>query len=119
MKKFYLFDLDGTLIDSMRQWSQKMLLILERENIPYPEDIIQKITPLGDVKTAEYFIRLGVKKSVEEILAAMDAYAEEEYAHKIPLKPYVREYLMHLQPRGASLYVLTASPHKLTEVCLK
>ena len=119
MKKFYLFDLDGTLIDSMRQWSQKMLLILERENIPYPEDIIQKITPLGDVKTAEYFFRLGVKKSVEEILAAMDAYAEEEYAHKIPLKPYVREYLMHLQHRGASLNVLTASPHKLTDVCLK
>ena len=115
----YLFDLDGTLIDSMRQWSQKMLLILERENIPYPEDLIQKITPLGDRKTAEYFIRLGVKKTAEEILAAMDEYARDEYAHKIPLKPYVKEYLVQLKRRGASLYVLTASPHALTDVCLK
>ncbi len=120
MQFIYLFDLDGTLIDSMRQWSQKMLLILEQEKIEYPPDIIQKITPLGDKKTAEYFISMGVKdKSVEEILAQMDAYAENEYANNILLKPYVREYLLHLKKQGARLNVLTASPHKLTDICLK
>lgn len=116
---YYLFDLDGTLIDSMHQWAQKMLCILEREKISYPADILQVITPLGDRKTAEYFISLGVKRSMEELLAAMDEYALAEYTYKIPLKPFVKEYLWRLKQQGASLNVLTASPHKLTDVCLK
>lgn len=115
----YIFDFDGTLVDSMQQWSRKMLHILDENNIAYPPDVIKIITPLGDRGTAEYFRSLGVKLSVGEILALMDSYAMEEYAHKIPAKPYVRETLLRLKSEGHSLNVLTSSPHKMLDVCLK
>lgn len=51
----YIFDFDGTLVDSMQQWSGKMLHILDENNIAYPPDVIKIITPLGDRGTAEYF----------------------------------------------------------------
>lgn len=115
----YIFDFDGTLVDSMQQWSGKMLHILDENNIAYPPDVIKIITPLGDRGTAEYFRSLGVKLSVGEILALMDSYAMEEYTHKIPAKPYVRETLLRLKSEGHSLNVLTSSPHKMLDVCLK
>lgn len=115
----YIFDFDGTLVDSMRRWSGKMLNILDKNNISYPPDIIKTITPLGDRGTAEYFRSLGVKMSVSEILDLMDSYAMREYEYNIPAKPHVGEALARLKSEGHSLNVLTASPHKMLDVCLK
>ena len=115
----YIFDFDGTLVDSMHQWSAKMLNILDKNGIYYPPDIIKTITPLGDRGTAEYFRKLGVKMSVSEILELMDSYAMKEYQFNIPAKPYVAETLHRLKADGHTLNVLTASPHKMLDVCLK
>lgn len=115
----YIFDFDGTLVDSMKQWAAKMLHVLEENNIDYPDDIIKTITPLGDRATAKYFIELGVKMSVEEILTLMAKYAIDEYTYRIPLKPHVKEKLEELKKDGHSLNVLTASPHMMLDVCLK
>ena len=115
----YLFDFDGTLVDSMPQWSEKMLLILKKSGVSYPDDIIKIITPLGDNGTAEYFIKLGVQMSKQEMFDLMDSYAIQEYTYNIPAKPYVVETLQRLKAAGHSLNVLTASPHKMLDVCLK
>ncbi len=119
--KYHIFDLDGTLADSMQQWAGKMINILEISGITeYPKDIIRIITPLGDRGTAEYFINeLGVKMSVDEIIAYMDKYALDEYTYRIPLKDGVKEYLEKLKANGEYLGVLTASPHRFLDVCLK
>ena len=114
----YIFDFDGTLVDSMQQWSSKMLNVLDSNNITYPPDIIKTITPLGDRGTAEYFRSLGVKMNVQEILDLMDRYAMHEYEFNIPAKPYVAETLSRLKSAGHSLNVLTASPHKMLDICL-
>ncbi len=115
----YLFDFDGTLVDSMQQWSQKMLLILDKSGVSYPKDIIKIITPLGDNGTADYFIKLGVPMTKQEMFDLMDSYAIKEYTYNIPAKPYVSETLHALKRAGHSLNVLTASPHKMLDVCLK
>lgn len=114
----YIFDFDGTLVDSMQQWSSKMLNVLNSNNIAYPQDIIKIITPLGDRGTAEYLRSMGVKMSIREILDLMDSYAMHEYEFNIPAKPYVAETLARLKSDGHSLNVLTASPHKMLDVCL-
>ncbi len=119
--KYHIFDLDGTLADSMQQWAGKMLNILKINGVTsYPDDIIRIITPLGDRGTAEYFINeLGVKMTVDEVIAYMDKYALDEYAYRIPLKDGVKEYLEKLKANGEYLGVLTASPHRFLDVCLK
>ena len=116
----YLFDFDGTLVDSMPCWSQKMLNILQKSGVDYPADVIRIITPLGDVGTARYFREtLGVPMTEEAMFAQMDAYALPRYRDEIPLKPGVEDYLRRLKAAGCSLNVLTASPHKMVDPCLK
>ncbi|MBO5890651.1 MAG: HAD family phosphatase, partial [Alistipes sp.] len=116
----YIFDFDGTLVDSMPYWSQKMINILEREKIKYPKDIIKIITPLGDVGTAKYFKEeFNVNMSIEEMLEEMDEFALPKYRDAILLKDGVYDYLVMLKKNNLSLNVLTASPHKMLDPCLK
>lgn len=116
----YLFDFDGTLVDSMPTWAGKMLNILEKTHTPYPADVIKIITPLGDLGTARYFSEtLHVPMTTQDMLREMDDYALPRYRDKIVLKEGVRAYLEQLKSRGAVLGILTASPHKMLDPCLK
>ncbi len=119
MKKYCVFDLDGTLVDSMDEWAKKMLQILDESGINYPENIIQIITPLGDLGTAKLFREMGVSGTEEDIIKRMNSYAIKAYSTRIKTKPYIPEYLATLKNNGHVLAVLTASPHITTDVCLK
>lgn len=115
----YLFDFDGTLVDSMPSYVSVMLRILDEHNIKYGRDIVKIITPLGYTGTAKYFRSIGIDKSQEELISLMNKYAYEQYAYNIPAKKNVVSVLKELKERGASLNVLTASPHSVLDVCLK
>lgn len=115
----YLFDFDGTLVDSMPTFVSVMLRILDENNIKYEDDIVKVITPLGYVGTARYFKKLGVPLSEEELVKLMNQYAYNEYIYNIPAKANVISVLKELKNRGASLNVLTASPHSVLDPCLK
>ena len=115
----YLFDFDGTLVDSMPTFVSVMLKILDENNIKYEDDIVKVITPLGYAGTAEYFKKLGVPLSAEEMVKLMNEYAYNEYMYNIPAKANVISVLKELKNRGANLNVLTASPHNVLDPCLK
>ena len=116
----FLFDFDGTLVDSMPTYSALMLRILNEHGVEYGEDIIKIITPLGYNGTATYFIEeLGMDKSHEYLTSLMLKYAVDAYTNVVPAKEYVVESLRELKARGASLNVLTASPHEALDPCLK
>lgn len=118
--KYYLFDFDGTLVDSMPTFVSTMLRILNENGISYGSDIIKIITPLGLNGTAEYCIdQMGVKLSKEQLMGVMKDYMMDAYFHTIPAKMNVPEVLRELKNRGASLNVLTASPHITLDACLK
>lgn len=116
----YIFDFDGTLVDSMPTYITAMLKILDENKISYGSDIIKTITPLGVVGTAEYYINvLGVKKTKEEIIYSMKEYMYDAYCNFIPAKENVISVLKELKNRGDSLNILTASPHITLDACLK
>lgn len=115
----YLFDFDGTLVDSMPTFVSMMLRILDENQIQYGDDIVKIITPLGYAGTAEYFIQLGMKLPKDEILALMHKYALDAYVNEIPAKSNVIAALKEMKARGDSLNVLTASPHPMLDPCLK
>lgn len=116
----YIFDFDGTLVDSMPDWSKKMINILERNHVEYPLDIIKTIATLGDLGSAKYFKEVfNVELTIEEMLEQMDEYALPKYRDSIILKEGVLEYLTMLKKNSCSLNVLTASPHKMLDPCLR
>ena len=115
----YLFDFDGTLVDSMPAFVSVMLRILEEHKIRYPQDVVKIITPLGYAGTARYFRELGLDCSEEEIVLLMKKYILDEYRYRIAAKNNVASVLHRLKEQGADLNVLTASPHLLLDPCLK
>ena len=115
----YLFDFDGTLVDSMGVFAQTMLALLEEHRIPYGEDMVKRITPLGYGGTADYFISLGLPMERGELIDKMIDNAREAYVHRIEAKEGVLTALRALHARGDSLNVLTASPHEALDPCLK
>ena len=120
MKKTYLFDFDGTLVDSMPTYVSIMLRILDENGVSYGDDIVKIITPLGYRKTAEYYISvLGMAANVDELVATMNSYAKYEYENNIGAKESVVETLKKMKARGDDLNVLTASPHTVLDPCLK
>lgn len=115
----YLFDFDGTLVDSMPTYAAVMMRILDENGISYPDDIVKIITPLGYKGTAAYFKKLGVDMSEDDMVCLMNSYAEDEYKNRIPAKKNVIKTLEKLKTLGADLNVLTASPHTMLDPCLK
>lgn len=120
MAEKYLFDFDGTLVDSMPTYVGLMLRILNENDVPYGDDLVKIITPLGFIYTAKYFRdELGMSMPEADIIALMRKYATYEYTHNIPAKENVIDVLKALKARGADLNVLTASPHSSLDPCLK
>ena len=119
-QKVYLFDFDGTLVDSMPYWAEKMLNILREFGISYPDDIVKTIAPLGDEGTAIYFRDvMGVPLTIPEMIRRMDDYALDKYKNAVEAKEGVLDYLARLKNEGCSLNILTASPHRMVDVCLE
>ena len=115
----YLFDFDGTLVDSMPVYAAMMLRILEEKGVKHGDDIIKVITPLGYRGTAEYFIEaLGMDMAEDALVALMMARAVKAYTFDVQAKAHVIEVLRALRARGDDLHVLTASPHAMLDPCL-
>ena len=120
MRKVYIFDLDGTLIDSMPTGVGIVVGFLDKKGIPYPDDIVTRLTPLGYKGSAKYIAdHLAGEYCEEQIYEYFKAETLRAYGETIPLKANVKETLEGLKAQGRSLNVLTASPQLLTDICMK
>lgn len=122
MKEYYgaIFDLDGTLLDSMGVWRQLDVDFLGRRGLAVPRDYLEAITPLGFERAAEYTIkRFGFSESPEEIIDEWMEMAKDSYAHRVDLKSNAKAYLEKLAELGIPIAAATSSDRDLVIPALK
>lgn len=116
----YIFDLDGTLIDSTGVWHQIDLDFLAKYQVAwspaYDEGVAHTIFPLAAVFTKEYG---NLSQSPEEIMAEWMEMAHHAYACQIPLKPFVREFLEQCKKESIPMAVYTSCEPELAQLVLK
>lgn len=121
MIKGIIFDLDGTLIDSMNVWCETDRAFLRENGIENPpEDISERVKKLTVDKSAELFIKeFGLECSVEYIIKRIEEIVKHEYFYNIPLKKGVTELLDFLDGKGIPYGVATVTYRSLAEAVLK
>lgn len=116
-----IFDLDGTLMDSMWFWSELDGIYLRSKGImTIPEDYLLEIAHLGSYETAVYTKRrFGIPETPEEMMKEWHSMSIDFYTHKVKLKEGALDYLKLLRGRGIKLAVATANDEDLYIPALK
>lgn len=121
MIKGIIFDLDGTLIDSMKIWYDVDRNFLREHGVTDPPaDVSEKVKKMTVDKSSQYFIdRFHLNVTKEYVIKRIEDMVREEYEKNIPLKPCVNETLDMLDEKGIPYGVATATYKALAEAVMK
>ena len=116
----YIFDLDGTLLDSMDVWHKIDIDFLHKRGISVPSDYAKTISSMTFDEAATYTIRrFELSDSAESLKQEWNDMAAYAYGHTVQMKPYAKEYLTMLRDRGVKLAVATSLFSGLLDLALK
>lgn len=114
-----IFDLDGTLVDSMWLWKDIDIEYLSRFGIAYNEKLQSEIEGKSFTETAIYFKEnFGITDTIEKIKNDWNEMAYLKYKEQVSLKTGALEFLKLLKEKEKKLGIATSNSTQLTEVCL-
>ncbi len=118
--KGVLFDLDGTLVDSMWMWKQIDIEYLGRFGISLPDGLQSEIEGMSFSETAQYFKQHfpEITESIDEMKVTWNRMAREKYAHEVFLKPGVLGFLKYLREQGIRTGIATSNSTELVNTVL-
>lgn len=115
-----IFDLDGTLVDSMWMWKEIDVEYLSKFGIEVPSDLQQAVEGMSFSETAQYFKdRFNLSDPVDVIKAEWNKMAWNKYGNEVPLKKGVIEFLEELRSRGIKTGIATSNSRELVNHVLK
>lgn len=113
-----IFDIDGTLLNSMTVWSDIDDIFLEKYHLTEPEDFHEGMEGMSYSETAEYFLRIfpTITQTSEELQQEWYDMAYEIYATEVTMKKGAYEFLKTLKEQGYKLGVATSN-HRDLAIC--
>lgn len=111
-----IFDMDGTLLDSMPVWETVAADYLLTQGITPNDDVREAVRAMSIQQVCEHFCsEYGLKLTNEEITTSINSMVEDFYFHQAPLKQGVTDMLERLKSKGVKMVVATATDRHLVE----
>lgn len=116
-----IFDMDGTLIDSMWIWPSIDEVYLKKYNLVEPENFHEDIEGMSYTEVSQYFIEAFPTLSCtqQEIMDEWTEMARERYMNEAPLKKGAREFILEMRRQGKKIGIATSNGRILVEDTLK
>ncbi len=112
-----IFDMDGTLVDSMWVWAQVDRDFLGERGLEVPSDLGKEIEGLSFEQTADYFLnRFPLDMTRDELMKIWVDMCHEEYREKVGFKPGAFEFLKILKEKGIKTGIATSNARELVEI---
>nr|WP_300128233.1 HAD family phosphatase [uncultured Butyricicoccus sp.] len=116
----FIFDLDGTLLDSLWVWDEVDQTFLARRGLPVIPGYAQAIAHMGFFDAARYTIdRFNLNETPEQLTTEWYDLARAAYRDRVELKPYAETFLCQLYAQGKHLAAATSSELDLIMPCLE
>ncbi len=114
-----IFDMDGTLIDSMTLWDNLGELYVKKQGKSPEAGLTEKLKSMSLPQSAQYLKkRYALPYTEREIIEQVDTLIAYEYRNEIPLKPYAASFLEKLKKDGVKMCVATATNYPLAKGAL-
>lgn len=114
-----IFDLDGTLVDSMWMWEIIDVEYLDRFGLDFPTDLQGSIEGMSFSETAIYFKqRFNLPDSLSQIKSDWNKMAWDKYLHEVPLKEGVKEFLDYLKENKIPAGIATSNSRELVDLII-
>lgn len=118
--KAVIFDLDGTLVDSMWMWKDIDIEYLGKYGYELPPELQKDIEGMSLNETAVYFkTRFHLKDDLEVIKQEWMEMARDKYMHEVPLKSGAREFLQYLKEHHIKTGIASSNGIELVRAVLK
>ena len=116
-----IFDMDGTLIDSMWIWPSIDEVYLKKYNLIEPENFHEDIEGMSYTEVSQYFLEAFPTLSCtqQEIMDEWTEMARERYMNEAPLKEGAREFILEMRRQGKKIGIATSNGRILVEDTLK
>lgn len=120
MSFLHIFDMDGTLLDSMHLWRDIDHQYLKQHGVTYNDEQLDVIKNMTNRECADYFIHtFHIQKDPEQIMQEWAAMAKSSYENELPLKPYAAEYLKCISKRQEKMILATSCDRNFAAAAMK
>lgn len=114
-----IFDMDGTLVDSMWMWESIDIAYLAKYGIEIPKDLQKSVEGMSFTETAQYFKkRFEIIDSLDQIKDEWNRMAWEKYESEVPLKEGALNFLQYLKRHNIKAGIATSNSRELVDLVI-